>query len=58
MLWEQKECAIVSCLLSSLSDSVMQDAIGKEYSRDLWDSLKHTYAKASSARVINLRDQL
>ena len=34
-IWEQQDCALVSFLMSTLSDSVMSEAVGMTYSREL-----------------------
>ena len=56
--WVQQDCAIVSCLMSSLSAPILPEVVGKRFSREIWESLQQSYAKSSTARLFNLKDQL
>ena len=56
--WVQQDCAIVSCLMSSLSAPILPEVVGKRFSREIWESLQQSYATTSTARLLNLKDQL
>ncbi|XP_019191716.1 PREDICTED: uncharacterized protein LOC109186244 [Ipomoea nil] len=55
--WIQQDQAILSTIISSLSDKVMHLAVGRETSREVWDSLASTLASTTRARCLSLLGQ-
>ncbi|XP_019180956.1 PREDICTED: uncharacterized protein LOC109176010 [Ipomoea nil] len=51
-LWVQQDQAIMSMLISSLSEEVMHLAVGRQTSKEIWDAVEE--ALASSSRVQSL----
>ncbi|XP_019161865.1 PREDICTED: uncharacterized protein LOC109158410 [Ipomoea nil] len=52
--WIQQDQAILSTIVSSLSDKVMHLAVGKETSREVWEAIAATYASSTPARCLSL----
>ncbi|XP_019161390.1 PREDICTED: uncharacterized protein LOC109158026 [Ipomoea nil] len=56
--WFWHDQTLMSMLISSLSEEVMQLAVGRRTSREDWESIEQSLASASCARSLNLLGQL
>ncbi|XP_019172180.1 PREDICTED: RNA-binding protein FUS-like [Ipomoea nil] len=57
-VWMRQDQALLSMLVSSLSDEVMPIAVGRRTSRALWEAIVQTLSSSSRARALNLLGQL
>jgi hypothetical protein len=57
-VWMRQDQALLSMLVSSLSDEVMPIAVGRRTSRALWEAIIQTLSSSSRARALNLLGQL
>lgn len=55
--WVQQDQAILSLIVSSLTSEVMYLAVGKETSRDVWESITSALASQSRTRALSLLGQ-
>ncbi|XP_047310776.1 uncharacterized protein LOC124914304 [Impatiens glandulifera] len=56
-IWEEQDQRILSWLLSTLSESILDQVVGESCttSKALWSALEHTFASQSQARLMQLR---
>lgn len=57
-VWIQQDQAILSMIISSLSEEVMHLAVGRGTSKAVWNSIERALASSSRARALNLLSQL
>ncbi|XP_019160064.1 PREDICTED: uncharacterized protein LOC109156680 [Ipomoea nil] len=57
-VWMRQDQALLSMLVSSLSDEVMPIAVGRRTSHALWKAIVQTLSSSSRARALNLLGQL
>ncbi|XP_019164282.1 PREDICTED: uncharacterized protein LOC109160439 [Ipomoea nil] len=55
--WIRQDQAILSLLISSLSDEVMHLAVGRSTSREVWESITTALSSSTRARCLSLLDQ-
>ena len=56
--WLKQDQAILSTLVSSLTEGVLAQIIGYSTSREVWQALERSYVAHSRARIVQLRTQL
>ncbi|XP_019185288.1 PREDICTED: uncharacterized protein LOC109180253 [Ipomoea nil] len=56
--WFRHDRALMSMLISSLSEEVMHLTVGRRTSREVWESFEQFLASVSRARSLNLFGQL
>lgn len=54
VVWLQQDQALMSMLISSLSEEVMYLVVGRRLSNEVWDSVEATLASSSRASSLNL----
>lgn len=57
-LWFEQDQLILSTLISSLSEPILNHIVGLETSHDVWTILKHMFSTTSCAQVMNTLFQL
>lgn len=50
--YEQHDCALASWLLSSVSQSVLQQLIGMDFSSQIWNTLVNIYGSKTTSRLM------
>lgn len=58
LTWTQTDQLILNALISSLSDNLIAQVVGKSTARDVWFALETLFASKSHAQIIQLRYQL
>lgn len=57
-VWMQQCQALMSMIISSLSEEVMHNVFARRRLKEVWDSVEHALASSPCARTLNLLRQL
>ncbi|XP_019189247.1 PREDICTED: uncharacterized protein LOC109183636 [Ipomoea nil] len=58
LVWRRQDKAILSMLISSLSEETLRFAVGKGTSRQLWQVIEQTLGSSTRSRALRLLDEL
>ncbi|KAF3781803.1 hypothetical protein EJ110_NYTH35915 [Nymphaea thermarum] len=58
VLWMKQDQLLLSSIISSLSETVLAQALGLKTSYEVWNALKRSYAAHSRSRIMQLKEQL
>ncbi|XP_019181608.1 PREDICTED: uncharacterized protein LOC109176610 [Ipomoea nil] len=58
LAWQQQDKAILSILISSLSEETLRFAVGKGTSRQLWQVIEQTLGSSTRSRALRLLGEL
>ncbi|XP_019161396.1 PREDICTED: uncharacterized protein LOC109158031 [Ipomoea nil] len=56
--WVKQDASILSLLVSSMADEVLHLAVGRNTSKEVWDSITAALGSSTRARCLNLLGQL
>lgn len=56
--WYDQDQQVLSGLLSSISNEILQDVVAATTSKEAWDTLQRMFSSATRARIVQIRVEL
>ena len=58
LIWQRQDQLLAAWLLASVTEDILVSLVGLNSSREIWESLEHTFASQSQAKVMQYKLQL